>query len=86
MPWVAASPLNLALLTLEKGQIEHVQVQGARRVSGPTRDELTRRKLHKELHDLYSSPHNIRMRWVVRVARMGDKRNVYNILVGKPQG
>jgi hypothetical protein len=50
-------------------------------------------KLHnKELHDLYSSPNIIkmiksrRMRWVGHVARMGEKRNVYRLLVGKPEG
>jgi hypothetical protein len=50
------------------------------------------RKLHnEELHDLYSSPSIItvvksrRMRWVGHVARMGEKRNVYRLLVGKPE-
>jgi hypothetical protein len=48
------------------------------------------RKLHnKELHNLYSSPSIIRiiklrrMRWVGHVARMGEKRNMYRLLVGK---
>jgi hypothetical protein len=51
------------------------------------------RKLHKEeLHNLYSSPSIIRiiksrrMRWDGHVARMGEKRNVYRLLVGKPEG
>jgi hypothetical protein len=51
------------------------------------------RKLHnEELHSLYSSPSIIimmksrRMRWAGHVARMGAKRNVYRILVGKPEG
>jgi hypothetical protein len=51
------------------------------------------RKLHnEELHNLYSSPKIIRMiksrriRWAGHVARMGEKRNAYRILVGKPQG
>jgi hypothetical protein len=51
------------------------------------------RKLHKEeLHDLYSSPSIIRimkarrMRWVGHVAGMGEKRNTYRLLVGKPEG
>jgi hypothetical protein len=49
------------------------------------------RKLHnKELRDLYSSPNIIRvikvrrMRWVGHVARMGEKRNAYRLLLGKP--
>jgi hypothetical protein len=51
------------------------------------------RKLHnKELRDLYSSPSIIRiiksrrMRWAGHVARMGEKRNVYRLLVGKTEG
>jgi hypothetical protein len=51
------------------------------------------RKLHnEELHDLYSSPSIIRiiksrrMRWAGHVGRMGEKRNVYRLLVGKPEG
>jgi hypothetical protein len=66
-----------------------------RRILGPKRDEVTGgwRKLHKEeLHNLYSSPSIIRtimswrMRWVEHVARMAEKRNVYMLLVGKPEG
>jgi hypothetical protein len=51
------------------------------------------RKLHnEELHNLYSSPNIIRiiksrrMRLTGHVARMGDTRNGYRILVGKPKG
>jgi hypothetical protein len=66
-----------------------------RRIFGPKRDEVTkeRRKLHSgELHNLYSSPDIIRqiksrrIRWVGHVARMGEGRNVYRVLVGKPEG
>jgi hypothetical protein len=66
-----------------------------RRIFGPERDGVTGgwRKLHnEELHNLYSSPSIIRiikskrMRWAGHVTRMGDKRNVYRLLVGKPQG
>jgi hypothetical protein len=45
-----------------------------------------------ELHTLYSSPDIImqiksrRMRWVGHVARMGEERNVYRVLMGKPKG
>jgi hypothetical protein len=51
------------------------------------------RKLHnQELRDLYSSPRIIRiiksrrMRWAGHVARMGEKRNAYRLLMGKPEG
>jgi hypothetical protein len=50
-------------------------------------------KLHnEELHNLYSSPSIIRiiksrrMRWAGHVARIGEKKNVYRLLVGKPEG
>jgi hypothetical protein len=50
------------------------------------------RNLHnEELHSLYSSPSIIRMmmsrrmRWAGHVARMGEKRNAYRILVGEPE-
>jgi hypothetical protein len=32
------------------------------------------------------SAHTRRMRWAGHVARMGAKRNAYEILVGKPEG
>jgi hypothetical protein len=68
-----------------------------RRIFGPKRDEVTSewRKLHnKELHDLYSSSSRYiiriikskRMRWTGHVARIGEKRNTYKLLVGKPEG
>jgi hypothetical protein len=50
-------------------------------------------KLHSgELHNLYSSADIIRqiksrrMRWAGQVARMGEGRNVYWVLVGNPGG
>jgi hypothetical protein len=66
-----------------------------RRIFGLKRDEVTDewRKFHnKELHDLYSSPSIIRiiksrrMKLAGHVARMGEKRNAYRLLVGKPEG
>jgi hypothetical protein len=65
-----------------------------RRIFGPKRDRVTGgwRKLHnEELHNLYSSPIiiiiiKLRMRWAGHVARMGEKRNMYRLLVGKLEG
>ena len=63
-------------------------------IFGPSRDEVTGewRRLHKEeLNDLYSSPNIVRviksrrMRWVEHVARMGEERGAYRVLVGKPE-
>jgi hypothetical protein len=46
---------------------------------------------NKELHILYSAPNIIiqiksRMKWAGHVARMGEERKVYKVLVGKPDG
>jgi hypothetical protein len=66
-----------------------------RRIIGPKRDEVTGewRKLHsEEFHNLYSLPDIIRQvksrrrRWEGHVARMGEERKVYKVLVGKPKG
>jgi hypothetical protein len=63
-----------------------------RRIFGPKRDEVTGewRKLHNEdLNDLYSSPTILQMiksrimRWAGHVARMGERRGVYRVLVRK---
>ena len=66
-----------------------------KRIFGPRRDEVRGewRRLHnEELNVLYSSP-NIarviklrRMRWAGHVARMGEERGTYKVLVGKPEG
>ena len=60
----------------------------------PKQDEVTGewRKLHnEELNGLYCSPNvvrvkNSRMRWEVHVARMGERRGVWWVLEGKPEG
>jgi hypothetical protein len=47
---------------------------------------------YEELRALYSSPSIIRiiksrrMRWAGHEARMGEKKNAYGLLVGKPEG
>jgi hypothetical protein len=47
---------------------------------------------NEELHDLYASPSIIRtikerrIRWAGYVARMGEKRYAYRLLMGKPEG
>jgi hypothetical protein len=88
--------VNLGSLTLrEEHRLRVFENRVPRRVFGTKRDEVTgeRSKLHKEeLHNLYSSPDIIRqvkswrMRWAGHVARMGEERKVYRVLVGKPEG
>jgi hypothetical protein len=65
-----------------------------RRIFVPKRGEVTGEwtKLHnEELNDLYCSSNTIRviksrrMGWAGHVALMGDSRDVYRILVGKPE-
>jgi hypothetical protein len=66
-----------------------------RGIFGPKREEVTGecRRLHnEELYDLYSSPNIIRViksrriRWAGHVARIGDRRCAYRVLVGIPDG
>jgi hypothetical protein len=65
-----------------------------RKIFGPKREEdgLWRKLHNDEIHDLYSSPNIVRMiksrrmRWADHVARMGEGRDVYRVLVGRPEG
>jgi hypothetical protein len=65
-----------------------------RRIFGPKRDEdRSWRKLHNnELHRLFSSLNIVRvinsrrMRWAGHVERLGERRGVYTVLVGRPEG
>ena len=84
------------LLTLrENRRLKVCETRVLKRIFGRKRDEVTRewRKLHtEELNDLYSSPSIVRviksrrMRWAGHSARMGKRRGVYRVLVGKPEG
>jgi hypothetical protein len=95
LPVVLYGCKTWSLTLREEHRLRVVENRVLRRIFGPKRDEVTGewRKLHnKELHDLYSSPSIIRiiksrrMRWTGHVARMGEKRNAYRLLVGKPEG
>ena len=83
------------MLTLrEEGRLRVFENMVLKRIFGPRRDEVTGEwgKLHsEELNDLYCSPNIVRviklrrMRWVGHVARIGDRRGVHRVLVGKPE-
>jgi hypothetical protein len=66
-----------------------------RRIFGPKRDEVTgewRKLYNEELNGLYSLSNIVRvinsrrLRWAGHVARMGEGRGVYRVLVGKSEG
>jgi hypothetical protein len=84
-----------SLTVREEHKLRVFENRVLRRIFGPKRDGVMGwwRKLHnEELHNLYSSPSIIRiiksrrMKWAGYVARMREKRNVYRLLVGKPEG
>jgi hypothetical protein len=82
-------------LTLrEKRRLRVFENRVFRRIFGPMKNEGTGdwRKLHnEELNDLYCSPNIVRviksrrMKWAGHVARMGERRGVYRVLLGKPE-
>jgi hypothetical protein len=89
---IQAATKIILILQLTILVLRYTNVQ---RIFRPRRDEVTGgwRKLHnEELHNLYSSPNvnrmikSRRMRWAGYVARMGEKKIAYRILVGKPEG
>jgi transcription termination factor 2 len=65
-----------------------------RKIFGHKREEdgSWRELQNDELHSLYSVPNTVRviksrrMRWAEHVARMGEGRGVYGVLVGRPEG
>jgi hypothetical protein len=84
-----------SLILREERRLRVLENRVLRDVFGPKRDEVRGewRKLHnEELNDLYSLPNIVlvvksrRMRWAGHVARMGEDRGVYRVLVGKPEG
>jgi hypothetical protein len=65
-----------------------------RRIFGPKREEVAGgwRRLHNELHNLYTSPYIVRaiktrkMRWTDHVGCTGERMNAYKFLVRKTEG
>jgi hypothetical protein len=84
---------TLSFTLREEHRLRVFENRVLRRIFGPKRDEVTGGWLHnEELHGLYSSPSIVRvikarrMRWAGHVARMGEVRSAYNILVGMSEG
>jgi hypothetical protein len=96
LDFISSSELLTWPLTLREEHRPRVfENKVLRRIFEPKRDEVTGRwrNLHNEdLRDSYSSPNIIRiiksrkMRWAGHVARMGEKRSAYRLLVGMPEG
>jgi len=79
----------------EKRRLRVFENRALRRIFWSNRDDVRwkwRKQHNKELIDLYSSPNIVRViilrrtRWAEHVARMGWRRGVYRVLVGKPEG
>jgi hypothetical protein len=95
LPVVLYGCETCSLTVREEHKLRLFENRVLRRIFGPKKDRMTGwwRKLHnEELHNLYSWPIIIRiiksrrLRWAGHVARMGDKRNVYRLLVRKSEG
>ena len=95
MPVVLYGCETWSLTLREQRRLRVFENRVLRRVFGPKGDEVIGdwRKLHnEELHDLYPLPNIVRvvisrrMRWAGHVARMGERRGVHRVLVGKPEG
>jgi len=80
---------------MEERRLRLFENRVLRRIFGPKRDKVaeTWRKLHNEeinelccLSVIVRVIKSRRMRWEGRVARMGESRDVYRVLVGRPEG
>jgi hypothetical protein len=94
LPVVLYGYKTWSLTLREEHRLKVFENRVLRRIFGPKRDEVTgewRKLLNEKLRDLYSSPSVIRIiksrriRWACHEARMGEKRNAYRLLVGKPE-
>jgi hypothetical protein len=89
LPVVLYGSETWSLTLREEHRLRVFENMVLRKIFGPKREvDGSWRKLHNnELHNLYSSPNIVRviksrrMRWAGHVARMGEGRGVYGVLV-----
>jgi hypothetical protein len=95
LPVVLCGCETWSLTLREEHSLRVFENRVLRRIFGPKRDEVKgkwRKLRNGDLHNLYTSPDIIRpitprrMRWAGHVARMGEGRKFYRVLVGKPEG
>jgi hypothetical protein len=94
LPVVLCGCETWSLTLREEQSLRVFENRVLKRIFGPKRDKMTGdwRRLHnRELNDLYSSPHIVRviksrrMRWAGHVALTGEDRGAHRILVGRPE-
>jgi hypothetical protein len=95
LPVVLYGCESWSLTLREEHRLRAFENRVLRKMFRPKRDEVAGewRKLHnEELHNLFLSPNIIRqiksrrMKWAGHVARMGEEKELYKVLVGKPEG
>jgi hypothetical protein len=95
LPVVLYGSETWSLTLKEERRLSVFENRVLRRIFGPKRDEVTgewRRLHYEELNDLYFSRNIIRfiksriMIWAGHVARMGERRSAYRVLVGRREG
>jgi len=95
LPVVLYECVTWSLTLREECRLRMFDSTVLRRIFWPRRVEVRgewRKLRNEELNDQYSSPNIVRViksrriRWTVNVARLGDRRGVFTVLVGKPEG
>jgi hypothetical protein len=95
LPVVVFGCENCSLTLWEELRLTVFENRVLRRIFGHNRDKVTVewKKLHnEEINGLYSSPNifrvikSRRIKWIGLVARIGEGKGVYRVLVGKPEG
>jgi hypothetical protein len=94
LPFVLCGCETWSLTLREEHRLRVFENRVLRKIFGSKREEdgSWRELQNDEIHSLYSSLNIVRviksgrMRWAGHVARMGEGRGVYRVLVGRPKG